>query len=86
MPKYIEVGGEVVEFPDAMTDVAIEAVLRAQHARSTKSSNSENIPDFPNTPQGKEILGLQRATRFVPTQASNYNGIRAAAENAGLLK
>ena len=39
-----------------------------------------------NTPQGKEILGLQRATRFVPTQASNYNGIRAAAENAGLLK
>lgn len=39
-----------------------------------------------NTPQGKEILGLQRAARFVPTQASNYNGIRAAAENAGLLK
>ncbi|KQW66772.1 MAG: putative selenate ABC transporter substrate-binding protein [Methylibium sp.] len=39
-----------------------------------------------NTPQGKEILGLQRATRFVPTQASNYIGIRAAAENAGLLK
>ncbi|WP_428425287.1 putative selenate ABC transporter substrate-binding protein [Methylibium sp.] len=39
-----------------------------------------------NTPQGKEILGLQRATRFVPTKAENYNGIRAAAENAGLLK
>jgi phosphonate transport system substrate-binding protein len=40
----------------------------------------------PNTPQGKEILGLQRATRFVPTRAENYAGIRAAAENAGLLK
>ncbi len=40
----------------------------------------------PNTPLGKEILGLQRATRFVPTQAENYSGIRAAAENAGLLK
>jgi phosphonate transport system substrate-binding protein len=40
----------------------------------------------PATPQGKEILGLQRATRFVPTQASNYSGIRAAAQNAGLLK
>ena len=40
----------------------------------------------PNTPQGKEILGLQRATRFVPTKAENYNGIKAAAENAGLLK
>jgi phosphonate transport system substrate-binding protein len=39
-----------------------------------------------NTPQGKEILGLQRATRFVPTKAENYTGIRAAAENAGLLK
>ena len=39
-----------------------------------------------NTPQGKEILGLQRATRFVPTKADNYSGIRAAAENAGLLK
>jgi phosphonate transport system substrate-binding protein len=38
------------------------------------------------TPQGKEILGLQRATRFVPTQVENYTGIRAAAENAGLLK
>lgn len=38
------------------------------------------------TAEGKAILGLQRATRFVPTQASNYDGIRAAAENAGLLK
>ncbi|MFG6455679.1 putative selenate ABC transporter substrate-binding protein [Roseateles sp. BYS96W] len=40
----------------------------------------------PNTPQGKEILGLQRATRFVATKPDNYNGIKAAAENAGLLK
>ena len=40
----------------------------------------------PNTPQGKEILGLQRATRFVPTKPENYTGIKAAAENAGLLK
>ncbi len=40
----------------------------------------------PNTPQGKEILGLQRATKFVPTKPENYTGIKAAAENAGLLK
>jgi phosphonate transport system substrate-binding protein len=40
----------------------------------------------PSTPQGKEILGLQRATRFVTSKPENYNGIRAAAENAGLLK
>ena len=40
----------------------------------------------PNTPQGQEILGLQRATRFIPSKPENYNGIKAAAENAGLLK
>jgi phosphonate transport system substrate-binding protein len=40
----------------------------------------------PNTPQGKEILGLQRATKFIPTKPENYTGIKAAAENAGLLK
>lgn len=38
------------------------------------------------TPEGKEILDLQRATRFVPTQADNYKGIEAAARSAGLLK
>lgn len=40
----------------------------------------------PNTPQGKEILGLQRATKFIATKPENYAGIKAAAENAGLLK
>jgi phosphonate transport system substrate-binding protein len=39
----------------------------------------------PATPQGAEILKLQRAAKFVPTKADNYNGIKAAAENAGLL-
>lgn len=38
-----------------------------------------------NTPEGKEILDLQRATRFVPTRAENYKGIEAAAKSAGLL-
>ncbi len=37
------------------------------------------------TPEGKEILDLQRATRFVPTQADNYKGIEAAARSADLL-
>ena len=40
----------------------------------------------PATPQGAEILKLQRATRFIPTRVDNYVGIKAAAENAGLLK
>jgi phosphonate transport system substrate-binding protein len=38
-----------------------------------------------NTPEGKEILDLQRATRFVPTKVDNYKGIEAAARNAGLI-
>jgi phosphonate transport system substrate-binding protein len=38
------------------------------------------------TPEGKQILELQRATRFVPTKVDNYKGIEAAARNAGLLK
>ena len=37
------------------------------------------------TPQGKEVLDLQRATRFVPTKADNYKGIEAAARSANLL-
>jgi phosphonate transport system substrate-binding protein len=38
------------------------------------------------TPEGREILELQRATRFVPTQVANYSGIESAARSAGLLK
>ncbi|MBL8327325.1 MAG: putative selenate ABC transporter substrate-binding protein [Rubrivivax sp.] len=39
----------------------------------------------PNTPEGKEILSLNRATRYVPTTAENYKGLEAAARSAGLL-
>jgi phosphonate transport system substrate-binding protein len=38
-----------------------------------------------DTPEGKEVLELQRATRFVPTKPANYQGIEAAAKSAGLL-
>ena len=38
-----------------------------------------------DTPEGREILELQRATRFVPSKAENYKGIEAAARSAGLL-
>jgi phosphonate transport system substrate-binding protein len=40
----------------------------------------------PATAEGKHILELQRATRFVPTQVSNYKGIEEAARSAGLIK
>ena len=35
--------------------------------------------------EGKEILELQRATKFVPAQVGQYKGIEAAARSAGLL-
>jgi phosphonate transport system substrate-binding protein len=40
----------------------------------------------PATPEGREILALQGATRFIPTRADNYRGIETAARSAGLLK
>lgn len=39
-----------------------------------------------NDARGKEILDLQRASKFIPTKAENYATIEAAARNAGLLK
>ena len=54
----------------------------AQREKLTKAFLSLN----PATPEGKEVLDLQRATRFVPTKAENYKGIEAAGRNAGLLK
>ena len=35
--------------------------------------------------EGKEILDLQRTTRFVPSKVDNYKGIEAAGRSAGLL-
>ncbi|MCC2634038.1 MAG: phosphonate transporter, periplasmic phosphonate-binding protein [Ramlibacter sp.] len=40
----------------------------------------------PASAEGKQILELQRATRFLPTKVDNYKGIEDAARNAGLLK
>jgi len=40
----------------------------------------------PADAHGKEILELQRATRFIPTRTENYEQIEKAARNAGLLK
>ena len=40
----------------------------------------------PANPEHKEILALQRAASFIPTQKENYDGIEKAAYSAGLLK
>jgi len=37
-------------------------------------------------PEGKEILTLNRATKYVPTKAENYKGLEAAGRSAGLIK
>ena len=54
----------------------------AQREKLTKAFLSLNR----NSAEGREILDLQRATRFIPTQADNYKGIEQAARSAGLLK
>jgi phosphonate transport system substrate-binding protein len=38
-----------------------------------------------DTAEGKQILDLQRATRFIPSRVENYKGIETAARSAGLL-
>jgi phosphonate transport system substrate-binding protein len=61
--------------------------VHADMPAATKEKLTKAFLDLnKNTPEGKEILELQRATRFVPTKADNYKGIEAAAKNAGLLK
>ncbi len=40
----------------------------------------------PANPAHKEIMDLQRASRFIPTKADNYRSIEEAARSAGLLK
>jgi len=40
----------------------------------------------PTQPAHKEILDLQRASKFIPTTPENYQGIEQAAKSAGLLK
>ncbi|MFN7569861.1 MAG: putative selenate ABC transporter substrate-binding protein [Betaproteobacteria bacterium] len=53
----------------------------AQRERVTKAI----LAIDPATPEGKEILQLNRATRYIPTTPDNYKGIEAAARSAGLL-
>ena len=40
----------------------------------------------PRNPAHKEIMDLQRASRFIPSRPENYKGIEEAARSAGLLK
>ena len=39
-----------------------------------------------NTPEGKEILTLNRASKYIPTTPDNYKGLESAGKSAGLIK
>ncbi|MBU3724446.1 MAG: putative selenate ABC transporter substrate-binding protein [Burkholderiaceae bacterium] len=39
-----------------------------------------------NTPEGKEILTLNRASKYIATKAENYKGLEVAGRSAGLIK
>jgi len=39
----------------------------------------------PDNPAQRELMQLQRASRFIPTRSANYDGIERAARSAGLL-
>ena len=55
-------------------------------AAVTKKLTDAFLALDPVNPQHKEILALQRASKFIPTQSSNYDGIEAAGKSAGLIK
>lgn len=69
-PAYYDYNWSVhADMPAALRDKLARAMLALDRA----------------TPEGKEVLELQRATRFIPTKAENYQGIESAARAAGLL-
>jgi phosphonate transport system substrate-binding protein len=69
-PPYYDYNWSVhADMPAAMRDKLTKALLDLDR----------------NNAEGKEVLDLQRATRFIPTKAENYKGIEAAARSASLL-
>ena len=54
----------------------------ALREKITKSLLALNM----NTPEGKEILTLNRATKYIPTKPENYKGLETAGKSAGLIK
>jgi phosphonate transport system substrate-binding protein len=60
--------------------------VHADMSTATREKVTKALLDLdPATPEGKEILGLNRATRYIATKPENYKGIEAAARSAGLL-
>jgi phosphonate transport system substrate-binding protein len=55
------------------------AALRERITKALLALNSDN-------PEGKEILALARATKYIATKAENYKGLERAGRSAGLIK
>ena len=55
-------------------------------AALTKKLTDAFLKLDPSKPAMKEIMDLQRASKFIPPQNSNYDSIEAAARSAGLVK
>ena len=53
---------------------------------TTKKLTDAFLKLDPANPEHKAIMDLQRASKFIPSKAANYEGIEAAAKSAGLLK
>ena len=70
MPKYIQVGSDVVEFPDSMTEAQIEQVLSSQFA----------------TPQAAPVAPQPAAKRqpSIPDQIARQLGLTARAGLSGI--
>lgn len=75
MPKLIQVGADVVEFPDSMTDAQIEEVLRQQFAPS-----QEEDPELARLRNRSALVNQQRT----PTKPSVGRSAKAAAIDARL--
>jgi phosphonate transport system substrate-binding protein len=55
-------------------------------AALTKKLTEAFLKLDPANPAHKELMDLQRASKFIPTQTANYDGIEQAAKSAGLIK
>ncbi len=61
--------------------------VRADMAAATRNTIADAFLALtPATPEGKAVLELQRATRFVPRKPENYASIEEAGRSAQLIK
>lgn len=70
-PPYFNYNWSVhADMPVALRDKITKALL---------ALSSDN-------PEGKEVLSLARATKYIPTKPENYKGLERAGRSAGLIK